>query len=50
MNAARNWHGDEPMSNIAKAEMTRARKRALSLFQLLFPVGKTNELLNELNE
>jgi hypothetical protein len=38
--SSRREHGGEPMSNIAKAEMTRARKRALSLFQLLFPWGK----------
>jgi hypothetical protein len=29
-----------PMNNAAKAEMTRARKRALNFFQYLFPSGK----------
>jgi hypothetical protein len=33
-------HGDEPMSKAAKAEMTRARKHALSLFQYWFPWDK----------
>lgn len=30
-------HGDEPMSNAAKVEMSNARSRALSVFQSLFP-------------
>jgi hypothetical protein len=29
-----------PINNAAKAEMTRARKRALNFFQYLFPWGK----------
>jgi hypothetical protein len=36
----RQGRGDEPMSNAAKAELSRSRKRALSFFQFVFPWGK----------
>ena len=36
----------EPMSDNARSEMSRARARALSLFQYWFPWGNAGELLS----
>src|SRR5262249_24911120 len=38
----RKGHGKDPMSEGAKSEMSRSRKRALSFFQHLFPYGKAS--------